>query len=40
VTRESVKSKEEVEVKSEIVKAKILEIQGKGKRGHYEGTVA
>jgi hypothetical protein len=35
-----VKSKEEVEVKSEIVKAKILEIQGKRKRGRYEGTLA
>jgi hypothetical protein len=35
-----VKSKEEVEVKSEIVKAKILEIQGKRKRGLYEGVLA
>jgi hypothetical protein len=38
-TRESIKSKEEVEVKSEVVKAKIMEIQGKQKRGPYEGTV-
>jgi uncharacterized membrane protein YkoI len=38
-SRESIKSRAEVEVKSEVVKAKIMEIQGKRKRGPYEGTV-
>jgi hypothetical protein len=33
-----IKSKEEVQVKSEMVQAKIVKIKGKLRQGHYEGT--
>jgi hypothetical protein len=38
--REAIKSKEEVQVKDEKVQAKIVDITGKRKRGHSEGTQA
>ena len=39
-TRESVKSKKEVQRKDQKMQAKIVEIEGKRKRGHLEGTKA
>jgi hypothetical protein len=40
VTRETIKSKEEVQMKDEKVQAKIIKIKRKRKRGHTEGTAA
>jgi hypothetical protein len=37
-TRETIKSREEVQTKDEKVQAKIVEINGKRKRGQSEGT--
>jgi hypothetical protein len=39
-TRETIKSKEEVQTKDKKVQAKITEIKGKRKKGHSKGTVA
>jgi hypothetical protein len=39
-TRETIKSKEEVQTKDIKVQAKITEIKGKRKKGHSKGTVA
>jgi hypothetical protein len=39
-TRESIKSKEEVQIKDQKVQAKMTEINGKRKRGPLEGTEA
>jgi hypothetical protein len=38
-TRETIKSKEEVQMKDERVQAKIIEIKRKRKRGHSKGTM-
>ena len=40
VTRETIKSKEEVQTKDQKVQAKIIEMKAKRKRGHSEGNEA
>jgi hypothetical protein len=39
-TQETIKSKEEVQMKDENLQAKIIEIKRKRKRGHSKGTIA